>query len=76
MGLSKEDSVHLQILHELGHLQSLPLMVPAVAVFVLYSAPVLPAAVGLFILWEVLSEAYVILREGRNYLRLYGFCKD
>jgi hypothetical protein len=76
IGLSKEDSMHLQILHELGHLQSLPLMVLAAILPVLSSAPVLPSAVGLFVLWEILSEAYVILKEGRNYLRVYGFCKD
>lgn len=72
IGLSKEDSVHLQVLHELGHLQSLPLMVLAGGALFLLSAPVLPAAAGLFILWEVLSEACVILREGRNYFRIYG----
>jgi hypothetical protein len=76
IGLSKEDSVHLQILHELGHLQSLPLMVLAATVPVLSSTPILPTVVGLFILWEVLSEAYVILREGRNYFLIYGFGKD
>ena len=75
MGLSKEDSVHLQILHELGHLQSLPLMILAGVVLFLLSAPFLPAVAGLFILWEILSEAYVILREGRNYLRIYGLVK-
>lgn len=76
IGLSKEDSMHLQVLHELGHLQSLPLMVLATAVPVLSSTPVLPAVIGLFILWEILSEAYVILREGRNYLRIYGIGTD
>lgn len=75
MGLSKEDSIHLQVLHELGHLQSLPLMILASATFFHFSAPVLPATVGLFILWEVLSEFYVIFREGRNYFRIYGFGK-
>ncbi len=76
IGLSKEDSMHLQVLHELGHLQSLPLMVLATAVPVLSSTPVLPAVIGLFIFWEILSEAYVILREGRNYLRIYGIGTD
>ena len=75
MGLPKEDSIHLQILHELGHLQSLPLMVLAGTALFLFSAPFLPAAISLFVLWEVLSEAYVILREGRNYLRIYGISK-
>ena len=72
IGLSTEDSVHLQVLHELGHLQSLPLMVIIGAVLFLLSAPLWPAAVGLFVLWELLSESYVIIREGRNYLRIYG----
>ena len=75
MGLSKEDSVHLQILHELGHLQSLPLMILVGAVLFLTSAPALPAIAGFFVLWEILSEAYVILREGRNYLRIYGIAQ-
>ncbi len=75
MGLSKEDSVHLQILHELGHLQSLPLMVLAGALLFWFSWPLFTSLVGLFILWEVLSEAYVILREGRNYFRIYGISK-
>ncbi len=68
--------MHLQILHELGHLQSLPLMVLATILLVLSSAPVLPSAVGLFVLWEILSEAYVILQEGRNYFRIYGIIRD
>jgi len=72
IGLSKEDSVHLQILHELGHLQSLPLMVPIGALPFLLSWPLVPALAGLFVLWEILSEAYVIYREGRNYFRIYG----
>jgi len=72
MRLPEEDSLHLQILHELGHLQSLPLMVPIIAVPFLLSWPVIPALAGLFILWEVLSESYVIYREGRNYWRIYG----
>ncbi|MDF1536031.1 MAG: hypothetical protein P1S46_05935 [bacterium] len=76
IGLSKVDSLHLQILHELGHLQSLPLMILAGVTLFLFSAPVLPAAISLFVLWEVLSEAYVILREGRNYLHIYGIIRD
>ena len=72
VGLSKEDSVHLQILHELGHLQTLPLIVLISAVPFLYSWPALTSLGGLFILWEILSESYVIFREGRNYLRIYG----
>lgn len=75
IGLSKEDSVHLQALHELGHLQSLPLMVLAGGLLFLASAPALPAIAGFFVLWEILSEAYVILREGRNYLRIYGIAQ-
>jgi hypothetical protein len=75
MGLSKEDSVHLQILHELGHLQSLPLMVPVGITLYWFSWSLLPALAGLFVLWEILSEAYVILREGRNYLRIYNIVK-
>lgn len=72
IGLSKEDSMHLQVLHELGHLQSLPLMILIGALPILFSWPLLPSLAGLFILWEVLSESYVILREGRNYFRIYG----
>ena len=72
IGLSKEDSVHLQILHELGHLQSLPLIIVAGAALYWLSWPLLPAVAELFVLWEILSEAYVIFREGRNYLRIYG----
>lgn len=75
IGLSKDDSVHLQILHELGHLQSLPLLVLAGALLFWFSWPLFTSLVGLFILWEVLSEAYVILREGRNYLRIYNIIK-
>lgn len=75
MGLSKDDSMHLQILHELGHLQSLPLMVLAGALLFSLSLPLLPALVGFFLLWEILSETYVVLREGRNYLRIYNIVK-
>jgi hypothetical protein len=72
VGLSKEDSVHLQILHELGHLQSLPLIVLAGVTMYWFSGPLFTSLAVLFVLWEVLSEAYVIFREGRNYLRIYG----
>jgi len=72
IGLSKEDSIHLQVLHELGHLQSLPVMVLAAATLFLLSWPFFKSLVSLFILWEILSEAYVIAREGSNYLRIYG----
>lgn len=72
MGLSNEDSVHLQILHELGHLQSMPLVVLAGVLVFSLSWPLMPSLAGLFIIWEVLSEAYVIFREGRNYFRIYG----
>jgi hypothetical protein len=75
IGLSREDSERLQILHELGHLQSLPMMVPLIFIAFRFSWPPLLAIAGLFFLWEVLSEAYVILREGRNYLRIYGIGK-
>ncbi len=72
VGLSNEDSVHLQILHELGHLQSLPLIVLAGVTMYWFSWPLFTSLAVLFVLWEVLSEAYVIFREGRNYLRIYG----
>ena len=72
VGLSKENSVHLQILHELGHLQSLPLIVLAGVTMYWFSWPLFTSLAVLFVLWEVLSEAYVIFREGRNYLRIYG----
>ena len=72
IGLSKDVSVHLQILHELGHLQSFPIMLLAGALFLMLSTPLWPTLIGLFLLWEILSEAYVILREGRNYFRIYG----
>ncbi|MDF1525262.1 MAG: hypothetical protein RRA15_03350 [bacterium] len=62
----------MQILHELGHLQSLPLMVLAGALLFPFSPPLLPALAGSFVLWEILSEAYVIYRKGRNYFRIYG----
>lgn len=72
VGLSREDSLHLQVLHELGHLQSLPIMVLAGVFLLLVSPPLLPSVFGFLALWEVLSESYVIYREGRNYLRIYG----
>ena len=64
--------MHLQILHELGHLQSLPLMIMAGFLLFLLSWPLYPSLACLFILWEVMSEAYVIYREGRNYFRIYS----
>ncbi|MGD8353808.1 MAG: hypothetical protein PVJ01_06540, partial [Pseudomonadota bacterium] len=67
IGLSKDDSVHLQVLHELGHLQSLPLIIPISAIPFVLSWPLLPSIAGLVLLWEIMSESYVILREGRNY---------
>ena len=75
IGLSKEDSVHLQILHELGHLQSFPIMVLFGALFFKLSTPLWSTLLALFLLWEILSEAYVILREGRNYFRIYNIVK-
>jgi len=75
-GLEKRDSLHLQVLHELGHLQSLPLMFVAGGLLLGFSVPLWPSLIGFFLLWEVLSEAYVIYREGRNYFRIYGFGSD
>ena len=76
IGLSKKDSVHLQILHELGHLQTLPLIVLAGATMYWFSSPLFTSLAVLFVLWEVLSESYVIFREGRNYLRIYGIGRN
>ena len=70
-GLNKEDSVHLQLLHEWGHLQSLPVMAVLGILFYYLSFPTFPAVIGLFILWEIFSESYVILKEGRNYFNIY-----
>lgn len=70
-GLNKEDSAHLQLLHEWGHLQSLPVMAVLAGLFWYLSFPVLPAVAGLFILWEMLSESYVILKDRGNYFRIY-----
>ena len=71
IGLREEDSVHLQILHEIGHLQSLPAVMVLVGLSYLLSLPLLPAVAGLFLVWEILSESYVILKEGENYFRIY-----
>lgn len=71
LGLSEEDSLHLQLLHELGHLQSLPFMVPLALFPLLFSWPAPVSLAALFLLWEVLSEGYVIARERGNYLRIY-----
>lgn len=69
-GLKKEDSAHLQLLHELGHAQAAPLILLYIGLLYYFSVP-LPVAVSLFILWEVLAEAYVVYREGRNYITIY-----
>ena len=71
LGLSREDSLYLQALHELGHLQSLPLMIILALAPFLLSWPLIPSLAGLFVAWEILSEGYVIWREKGNYICIY-----
>jgi len=72
MGLLKEDSVHLQLLHEAGHLQTLPILIVLGVLFYYLSMALLPAAFGLLVISEILAESYVIAKEGKNYLRIYS----
>jgi hypothetical protein len=70
-GLGKEDSVRLMLLHELGHGQSLPAVLLYGGLLYSLSLPLVPAVLSLTVLWELLSEAYVVYREGRNYIAIY-----
>ncbi len=71
LGLSREDSVHLQLLHETGHLQTLPALIALGMIFYYLSLPLLSAVIGLLVISEILAEGYVIAKEGRNYFRIY-----
>ncbi len=71
IGLSRENSVHLQLLHETGHLQTLPILVVPGVLFYYLSLPLFPAVIGLLVISEILAEAYVMAKEGKNYFRIY-----
>lgn len=70
--LSEEDSLHLQVVHELGHLQTFPALIPAGVVLFRLTGSLWGSLFALLVLAEVLAEAYVMRREGRNYFRIYG----
>ena len=72
IGLSTDDSLHLQTVHETGHLQTFPALVLAGVLLVLLSDSLWIALLAFLVLSEVMAEAYVIWREGRNYWRIYG----
>ncbi|MFV1956409.1 MAG: hypothetical protein ACC640_01395 [bacterium] len=72
IGLSRENSVHLQLLHETGHLQTLPILIVPVVLFYYLSLPLFPAVIGLLVISEILAEFYVMAKEGKNYFRIYG----
>lgn len=70
-GLKKDDSAQLQILHELGHVQTLPAIIIYGGLLYYFSVSLLWIVVSVFLLWEIMSETYVIFREGRNYVAIY-----
>lgn len=72
IGLSTDDSLHLQTIHETGHLQTFPALVLAGFLLFLVSDSLWFTLVAFLVLSEIMAEAYVIWREGRNYFRIYG----
>lgn len=75
-GLPADARLRLAYWHELGHLQALPIVVAA-ALLTTRSARQRGwryralAFLGLNGLWEWLAESYVVLKTGRDYLRIY-----
>ncbi len=81
-GLPREDRLRLSYLHELGHLQTLPLAL-AHAVWLWHGRsrrprpwvgrliPLAAALVAHEAAWELASETYVVTKSAQGYRRLY-----
>ena len=80
LGLKKEDEQRLSIIHEFGHLQTLPLFLLYLIVYgslVMHfrQHSLLQWAVGgisLFAFWEIISELYTVYNSGPLYKLYYA----
>lgn len=81
-GLPREARLQLSLLHEFGHLQTLPVAVLHLLWLVVYGrfrrptkaetgAAVLAAVVAHQATWELASESYVMAHTGPEYRRIY-----
>lgn len=81
-GLPEQDRLYLNYLHELGHLQTFPIMLPY-AVFLLLAKhrcserkPNLLTQISQLLLalqavWEMAAESFVLFHTGSNYHHIY-----
>jgi len=80
LGLKKEDEQRLSIIHEFGHLQTLPLFLLYLIVYASLMVhfgghSLLQWAAGgisLFAFWEIISELYTVYNSGSLYKLYYA----
>jgi len=73
-GLPERERVRMEILHELGHVQTFPFVLAYYIPFYLSSVSeglkIAISTVGMLFFWEVLAELYVFLKYGK-YIAVY-----